>query len=85
MIQVTMSRLTLHTRTPLNQRLPLIQNLRIHEVDPNVELVDQTITVKGIAIQRDDEMIVDPMRVPPTLQVPMRTIDGVEGLIGHDQ
>jgi hypothetical protein len=50
MIQVTMSRLTLRTRTPLNQRLPLIQNLRIHEVDPNAEVVDQTITDKGIAV-----------------------------------
>ena len=50
MIQVTMSRLTLRTRTPLNQRLPLIQNLRIHEVDPNAEVVDQTITDEGIAV-----------------------------------
>jgi hypothetical protein len=54
-------------------------------VDPNTEVVNQTITDEGIAIQRDDEVIVDPMRVPPTLRVPMRTIDGVKGLIGHDE
>jgi hypothetical protein len=80
-----MSHLTLHTQTPLNQRLPLIQNLQIHEVDPEMEVVGQTITDEGVAVQWDDKIIVDLMRVPPTLRVPMRTIDRVEGLIGHNK
>jgi hypothetical protein len=54
-------------------------------VDPNAEVVDQTITDEGIAVQRDNKVIVDPMRVSLTLRAPMRTIDRVEGLIGHDE
>jgi hypothetical protein len=36
-------------------------------VDLETEEVGQTITDKGVAVQQDDKIIVDLMRVPPTL------------------